>query len=927
MDPLSDSLLWCIVQVTLVALLAWLLCTAVSRWTASATALVPSVALAAIVVLTASAFIPWPSWWRYGPRWEASIPTVATARHHTSSTVAGSAAPAEGAFSLPTELREFPTEEPAIEWPSGDLGQPLSDEASPAIGERFWFWLPVLLAGILGFGVVLGLLQLAGGLLSVRAYRRASQALDDAELLELMDCLRAELSLTRSVALRQSDNLATAATIGWTRPVILLPPTWREWTQDQRRAVLAHELAHVARGDYSACVLAQLCVALHFYHPMIHWLAARLRLEQELAADATAALLVGGRKLYLQSLAELALHTTERPLGWPAHTFLPTQGTFLRRIEMLRDSKHAFSSTSRRGIVHRWAAVGLLVVGAAVIAGLRGGSAPSPSGATANAQPPLPATDREQAAAGIDLAYVSNDAKMLLAIRPAEVSKVPEIREVLTGAVREGASPFTLFTMDGIQQVTLFGFAGIERDDPTIVLQFNKATSFEAVAKTGAWPADAERVPGGAGALQQGAPRRPQAYGVLNDRTIVLGSTAAVGKCLANRRKGQPAIAAGAAWEKVRSGAIVAALDMEVIRDQFRSHPADTAGEAFAKGLAPLAPLWADSEYVVGGILVEGKAVQLRAIATCHDAELAEHVAETVGAATTLARNMLRSAREGGRDIPDFAQFAMTTADGLLKSVKVERTEALVVAQTRTDLPTAGSAVAGNLIQAIAQSRVAAQRATSMNVLRQIMLGMHNWADANGGRLPPPVIMGKDGKGKVPHSWRIELLPYIGQEALYRQYHFDESWDSEANKRVLEQMPALFRHPLDDSKCTNAAYYVLTAPKLLEETPAPGHGASPPEGGFPTAFSAKNGMSFGHITDGMSNTLAVVEAKRDIPWTKPEDILFDPAKDPPKLGGYFKEGFNAGLCDGAVRFLSQEIDPKTLKLMIMPGDGMPLPRD
>jgi beta-lactamase regulating signal transducer with metallopeptidase domain len=214
--------------------------------------------------------------------------------------------------------------------------------------------------GVLGCGILLGLLRFIGGLFSVRNYRRASRPLESAELLELVDCLRAELDLTRTVELRESDHLATAATVGWTRPVVLLPRSWREWTPAQRRAVLAHELAHVARGDYLACVLAQLSVAIHFYHPLVHWLAARLRLEQELAADATAASLSGGRKIYLQSLAELALHTTERSLGWPAHPFLPTQGTFLRRIEMLRDSKLAQRTKPRSRWTPRLAAVGLL---------------------------------------------------------------------------------------------------------------------------------------------------------------------------------------------------------------------------------------------------------------------------------------------------------------------------------------------------------------------------------------------------------------------------------------------------------------------------------------------------------------------------------------------------------------------------------------
>jgi hypothetical protein len=200
------------------------------------------------------------------------------------------------------------------------------------------------------------------------------------------------------------------------------------------------------------------------------------------------------------------------------------------------------------------------------------------------------------------------------------------------------------------------------------------------------------------------------------------------------------------------------------------------------------------------------------------------------------------------------------------------------------------------------------------------MLAMHNWADSHAidgqpARFPPPVIYGKDGTGDVPHSWRVELLPYMEQRALYDQYKFDEPWDSEANKRVLAMMPPTFRHPRDDPKSTNSGYFVLT-PDLLRGEPGEG---------LPTAFSLKGGMPFMQIKDGTSNTLAVVEAKRDIPWTKPEDIPFDPDKDPPVLGGYFKDVAAVGLADGSVRFLDNKIDPSVLKLLIMPQDGKQIP--
>ena len=101
-------------------------------------------------------------------------------------------------------------------------------------------------------------------------------------------------------------------------------------------------MGHVRRGDYILGLGAQVCLAVHAYHPLAHWLAARLRLEQELAADAWGARLSGGNRPYLEALARLALRrsgTLESSLAaWPARPFLPTRGTLLRRIDMLREA-------------------------------------------------------------------------------------------------------------------------------------------------------------------------------------------------------------------------------------------------------------------------------------------------------------------------------------------------------------------------------------------------------------------------------------------------------------------------------------------------------------------------------------------------------------------------------------------------------------
>ena len=264
--------------------------------------------------------------------------------------------------------------------------------------------------------------------------------------------LRAELGCTRRVALREASELTTPATIGWRRPVVLLPFNWRDWDGDERRAVLAHELAHVRRGDFLAGLVAQLALALHFYHPLAHWLVGRLRLEQELAADAWGARLSGGPSSYLATLAQMALRRDGSPLTWPARAFLPSHGTFVRRIEMLKNHGPIRQLTlplaSRVLTVAALAAIGLLV------AGVRG-----PGGDALALAQDRPVEQAAPAAASdaYSLAFLPAEARMVISVRPATLLRRPEVRSLLD-LRREGPSlreeiPVPL---EDVDQVLLF---------------------------------------------------------------------------------------------------------------------------------------------------------------------------------------------------------------------------------------------------------------------------------------------------------------------------------------------------------------------------------------------------------------------------------------------------------------------------------------
>jgi beta-lactamase regulating signal transducer with metallopeptidase domain len=298
------------------------------------------------------------------------------------------------------------------------------DRVAKAPPDRASRWPEFVAAAILA-GLAFGLARLLVGFWGVRVLRRRSRSIAEYEINTLAEALRVEMACSRPVELRETSDLATAATIGWLRPLILLPADWRMWSVAERRAVLAHELAHIRRRDFATGLIGRLSVALHFYHPLVHWLAGRMLLQQELAADAFGARHAGGHGLYVRVLAEMALRQAERQVGWPARTFLPAPGTLMRRIQMLRAKDGLTERTfSRSG---RLMLSAVILLGSLMISAVRSpaqkveddkpvptekgnGSPPAGSGEEKAAEPPA-----------FDVSYLPPDAQGVWAVRPAAI--------------------------------------------------------------------------------------------------------------------------------------------------------------------------------------------------------------------------------------------------------------------------------------------------------------------------------------------------------------------------------------------------------------------------------------------------------------------------------------------------------------------------
>jgi uncharacterized protein (TIGR03067 family) len=203
--------------------------------------------------------------------------------------------------------------------------------------------------------------------------------------------------------------------------------------------------------------------------------------------------------------------------------------------------------------------------------------------------------------------------------------------------------------------------------------------------------------------------------------------------------------------------------------------------------------------------------------------------------------------------------------------------------------------------------RLAAQRVMSSNNLKQIALALHNYNDTYR-RLPGPALTDKQGKPLL--SWRVAILPFVEENPVYKQFKLDEPWDSPHNKKLLKMMPKLYEPVRGKTKEPYTTYY--------QAFQGPG-----------TAFEPGKMLRIpGDFPDGLSNTIFVVEAGEPVPWTKPEDIPFDPKKkELPKLGGLFPDGFHAAMGDGTAMWISSNFDPPTLRLAIIRNDGQPIDID
>lgn len=192
------------------------------------------------------------------------------------------------------------------------------------------------------------------------------------------------------------------------------------------------------------------------------------------------------------------------------------------------------------------------------------------------------------------------------------------------------------------------------------------------------------------------------------------------------------------------------------------------------------------------------------------------------------------------------------------------------------------------------------------DVTRQLNLGVQNCAEANG-TLPGPHLDGSQADNVVPVdpadrlSWRVAVLPFVGQKWLYKKFNKTEAWNSPNNFPVSSTAVRAFTDQTDDYASTHTPFRVFHDNGALWDS------------------DPKYRIALNAIPDGSENTVLFVESTEQVPWAQFNEHRYDPAGPLPPLGRASRNSFLAAMADGSVRVVKKTVSPDTLRAIITRG--------
>jgi hypothetical protein len=280
---------------------------------------------------------------------------------------------------------------------------------------------------------------------------------------------------------------------------------------------------------------------------------------------------------------------------------------------------------------------------------------------------------------------------------------------------------------------------------------------------------------------------------------------------------------------------------------------------------------------------------------------------EALDNAVKMGKELLKIVFPQIKQSDDKTRKGVKSLQTALDSVKIDQKGAAVTASGRVESVAAIDGFAGLAAGPGGQGgggEGGAGAVQSSNNLKQMALAFHNYAANTAYALMPRNIFHPISR-KPLLSWRVAILPYIDQGALYKQFKLDEPWDSAHNIKLVSKMPRIYALPGDTQNAPKGftPYVVFT-------------GATAP-------FKEEIGGTSlnGGFVDGMSKTLLIVEGSRMVQWSKPGDIVYNPRQSPKPFLRKTKDGYLVVTADCAIRQLKPTISDKTLHAAITVAGG------
>jgi len=215
----------------------------------------------------------------------------------------------KNAVGLDAEDNQQPESKAAIGQPAGSSGQNIKQKLLFFIGS---IWL---------FGVLLTFLLKMNDYRNFVAYIRAdARFVSDKDKQALLRTWKQKYQIQKQIDLYESPLIAGAAVIGVFRPFIVIPCGM--CAQGDLEYILRHELMHIKRRDLWYKWAFQMLLCIHWFNPILHWVAREMNKDCELSCDE--ALMRGMDSKERRVYGNVLLNAADRKLGYRQNVFATT---------------------------------------------------------------------------------------------------------------------------------------------------------------------------------------------------------------------------------------------------------------------------------------------------------------------------------------------------------------------------------------------------------------------------------------------------------------------------------------------------------------------------------------------------------------------------------------------------------------------------